>query len=156
MKYWLFKSEPDVFSFADLKARGKTGEPWSGVRNYLARNYMRDEMSVGDLGFFYHSSCPEPGIAGILKVSSKPYPDPTQFEVGGEYFDEKATAEHPRWMLVDVQFHKAIPRLLALDEIRSAKGLEDMLILRKGNRLSITPVAEEEFRTVCRLAGVQS
>jgi predicted RNA-binding protein with PUA-like domain len=150
---WLFKSEPDVFSFADLKARPGQREPWTGVRNYQARNYMRDEMSVGDLGLFYHSSCPEPGIAGVLRIASKPYPDPTQFEPGGEYEDPKATPENPRWQLVDVCWEADFKRFVSLELLRETKGLENLRALQKGNRLSITPVTDAEFKLICKLGG---
>jgi predicted RNA-binding protein with PUA-like domain len=150
---WLFKSEPDVFSFADLKARPR--EPWSGVRNYQARNYMRDEMEVGDLAFFYHSSCPEPGIAGILKIVSKPYADPTQFEPDGEYEDPKSTAENPRWQLVDVAWKEDFKQFVSLDTLRNSPALAEMKILQKGNRLSITPVTEAEFKVIRKLGGLK-
>jgi predicted RNA-binding protein with PUA-like domain len=152
MNYWLFKSEPDVFSFADLKARRR--EPWSGVRNYQARNYMRDAMQPGDAALFYHSSCPEPGVAGVMTVASEAYADPTQFETGGEYHDAKATAERPVWQLVDVAWAADFPQFVTLEKLRGDAALADMLILRKGNRLSITPVTEAEFRRVCRLGGL--
>ncbi len=150
---WLFKSEPDVFSFADLKARKR--EPWSGVRNYLARNYMRDDMEMGELAFFYHSSCPEPGIAGIMKIASKPYADPTQFEPGGEYEDPKATPENPRWQLVDVAWAQDLKKFVSLEMLRQEPGLSEMKILLKGNRLSITPVSDEEFKIIRKLGGLK-
>ncbi len=150
---WLFKSEPDVFSFTDLKARPR--EPWSGVRNYQARNYMRDEMEVGDLAFFYHSSCPEPGIAGIMKVVSQPYPDPTQFEPGGQYEDPQATAEQPRWQLVDVAWEADLKHFVSLETLRQHPGLVDMKLLQKGSRLSITPVTEKEFKIIRKLGGLK-
>ena len=153
MNYWLFKSEPDVFSFEHLKARPGKREPWSGVRNYQARNYMRDQMKVGDLALFYHSSCPEPGVAGIMRVASEPYADPTQFPPSSEYFDPKATEEKPIWMLVDVEWEKDLKTFVSLEMLRAEPKLADMLTLRKGNRLSITPVTAAEFKTVCRLGG---
>ncbi len=142
------KSEPAEFSIDDL-VREKT-VPWFGVRNYLARNYMRDLMKVGDEVLFYHSSCPEPGIAGLARVSSSAYPDETQFDKKGKYFDPKATRETPRWMLVDVKLVKKT-RLLSLEEMRGAKGLDDMIILQRGNRLSITPVTPGQLKTVLKL-----
>lgn len=142
------KSEPDVFSFADLKARPKKTEPWNGVRNYQARNFMRDEMRVGDLILFYHSSCDVPGVAGIAKVSSKPYPDSTQFDKKSEYYDPKATQEAPRWFLVDVSFHKDLKRHVSLEELKAEKRLSEMRLMQKGNRLSILPVAPEEFEYI--------
>jgi predicted RNA-binding protein with PUA-like domain len=150
---WLFKSEPDVFSFTNLKDRKR--EPWSGVRNYQARNYMRDEMEVGDLALFYHSSCPEPGIAGIMKIVSKPYADPTQFEPGGEYEDPKATPENPRWQLVDVAWAQDFKRFVSLEMLRTEPALAEMRILQKGNRLSITPVTDEEFKAIRKLGGLK-
>lgn len=152
MNHWLFKSEPDVFSFADLKARPKGTEPWSGVRNYQARNYMRDNMKVGDLALFYHSSCPDPGIAGVMRIASEPYPDPTQFKPSDEYFDPKATEEKPIWILVDVAWEKDLKHHVGLDRLRGEPALADMLILRKGNRLSITPVTAAEFKAVVKLS----
>ena len=153
MNHWLFKSEPDVFSFADLKARPR--EPWSGVRNYQARNYMRDQMRPGDLGLFYHSSCPDPGIAGVLRVETEAYDDPTQFDPGSEYFDAKATREKPVWQLVDVKWEKDFRTFVTLEMLRSDPALAGLITLRKGNRLSITPVTPEEFKQICRLGGVK-
>ena len=149
MNYWLMKSEPDVFSFEDLKK--KKSEPWTGVRNYQARNYMRDEMKVGDGIFFYHSSCEVPGIAGIAQVASAPYPDPTQFDKKSEYFDPKATKENPRWFLVDVRFDRDPRRYLALEELRSIKELSGMRLLQKGNRLSILPVSPSEAGKILKI-----
>lgn len=152
---WLFKSEPDVFSFAHLKTRPGGREPWSGVRNYQARNYMRDSMEVGDLGLFYHSSCPEPGIAGVLKIASLPYPDPTQFDPHGEYFDPKATAENPRWMMVDVAWVEDFPTFVTLEMLRQKKSLAKMVTLQRGNRLSITPVTLAEYEIIRKLGGIK-
>jgi predicted RNA-binding protein with PUA-like domain len=152
MAYWLMKSEPSEFSIDDLvKAKNQT-VPWFGVRNYLARNHMRDHMAVGDDVLFYHSSCPEPGIAGLAKVSSTAYPDETQFNKKSKYFDAKATQETPRWMLVDVQLVRKT-RLLSLAELRDTPALETMVILQRGNRLSITPVTAAEWKTVVKLLG---
>lgn len=148
-KYWLMKSEPDVFSFDDL--RKKKQEPWTGVRNYQARNFMRDEMQVGDLIFFYHSSCEVPGIAGIASVATTPYPDPTQYEKKSEYFDPKATKDNPRWMLVDVKFEKDLKRVITLEELKKVESLKEMRLLQKGNRLSILPVTKEEFEKILKL-----
>ncbi len=156
MRFWLFKSEPDVFSFADLQARGAAGEPWTGVRNYQARNYMRDDMAVGDLALFYHSSCPEPGIAGILRIVAPASADATQFDSKGEYFDPKATEAAPRWVCVTVGFHAAFPKFVHLEALRAEAQLEEMLILRKGNRLSITPVEAGHFRCITKLGGLKS
>ena len=149
IKHWLMKSEPDVFSFDDLKK--KKTEPWTGVRNYQARNFMRDEMKTGDLIFFYHSSCDVPGIAGIAAVASSPYPDPTQFDKKSEYFDPKATKENPRWFLVDVKFAMDLKRMITLEELKKEKKLEEMRLMQKGNRLSILPVTPFEFEFILRL-----
>lgn len=154
MNHWLFKSEPDVFSFDDLRARPQRREPWSGVRNYQARNYMRDAMQPGDLALFYHSSCPQPGVAGLIRIASEPYPDPTQFNPADEYFDPKASPEKPIWQLVDVAWAADLPQPVPLETIRSTPELADMLILRKGNRLSITPVTAAEFLRICQLGGL--
>lgn len=148
---WLMKSEPDVFSFADLRRKRK--EPWSGVRNFQARNFMRDEMRVGDPVVFYHSSCDEPGAQGLARVASKPYPDPTQFERGGEYFEPRATREKPVWWLVDVAWAGDFARPVTLEAIRADQRLSGMLILRPGNRLSITPVTAAELRAIRKLGG---
>ncbi len=142
------KSEPDEYSIDDLK-RDKQA-PWFGVRNYQARNFMRDGMQIGDEVLFYHSSCPEPGIAGLARVASKPYLDPTQFEKKSPYFDPKATKENPRWMLVDVKFVKKFKRIVSLPELRQQNALTGMIILRPGNRLSVTPVTKQEFETIVR------
>ncbi len=148
MAYWLMKSEPGEFSIDDL-VKTKT-VPWFGVRNYLARNFMRDQMKLGDDVLFYHSSCPEPGIAGLAKVSSPAYPDPTQFDKKSKYFDTKATPENPRWMLVDVALVRKT-RLLSLADLRADARLEDMLILQRGNRLSITPVVAAHAKHIAKL-----
>lgn len=149
--YWLMKSEPGEYSIDDLK-RDKVA-PWFGVRNYLARNYMRDQMKKGDLVLFYHSSCKEPGVVGVAKISSAAYPDATQFVVRGKYFDPKATTENPRWMLIDVRFVSRFQYVLPLARLRAEKDLATLVILRPGNRLSITPVTEKEFQVVLRLAS---
>jgi predicted RNA-binding protein with PUA-like domain len=145
--YWLMKSEPDEVSIDHLARAPRRTVPWFGVRNYQARNYMRDAMRVGDLAFFYHSSCPEPGIAGICKVASAAIPDETQFDPKSPYFDPKSTREAPRWVNVKVTFVEKT-RLIALDELRAQPELASMIILKRGNRLSITPVSEAEWRFV--------
>ena len=145
------KSEPDEFSIDDLvKAKSKT-TPWFGVRNYQARNYMRDDMRLGDRALFYHSSCPEPGIAGIVEISRLAYPDASQFDAKSPYYDPKSTRDAPRWMHVDVRLVRKT-RLIPLAEMRTTPGLENMVTLRKGNRLSITPVTAAEWRIVEKLA----
>jgi predicted RNA-binding protein with PUA-like domain len=149
MNYWLMKSEPDEFSIDSLVRAPKQTTPWFGVRNYQARNFMRDRMRVGDGVLFYHSSCPEPGIAGIAQVASGAYPDASQFDRKSPYFDPKSTRENPRWMLVDVKLVRKT-RLLRLEEMRAAPELAGMVTLRRGNRLSITPVTPVEWRAVLR------
>lgn len=152
MQYWLMKSELDEASIDDaLAAPGQT-LAWVGVRNYQARNFMRDAMRIGDGVLFYHSSCAQPGIAGLAEVVSTPYPDETQFDPKSKYFDPKATRENPRWMLVDVRATKKT-RLLTLPELRAIPELAEMQILRRGNRLSITPVTPAEWRCIIRLIG---
>ena len=149
MRYWLMKSEPDEFSIDDLAAaKGKTTS-WFGVRNYQARNYMRDHMRVGDGVLFYHSSCPQPGIAGIAEVASTAYPDASQFNAKSEYYDAASKREAPRWMLVVVKLVEKTP-LLPLDEMREIPALADMATLRRGNRLSITPVTAAEWKAVLK------
>ncbi|WP_293933568.1 EVE domain-containing protein [Iodobacter sp.] len=143
MNYWLMKSEPDEVSIDDLAACPEQTVGWYGVRNYQARNFMRDKMQLGDRVFFYHSSCKEPGIAGLAKVDSCAYPDPTQFDTSSEYFDSKSTQESPRWQQVDVRFIQKT-RLLSLNELRGYPELAEMLLLKKGSRLSITPVAAQD------------
>ena len=154
MACWLMKSEPEEFSIDDLvKAKNQT-VPWFGVRNYLARNFMRDLMKVDDEVLFYHSSCPEPGIVGLARVSSAAYPDETQWDKKSKYFDAKATRETPRWMLVDVKLTKKT-RLLSLAEMREQVSLEQMTTLQRGNRLSITPVKPAELKAVLKLLGAK-
>jgi predicted RNA-binding protein with PUA-like domain len=150
MRHWLMKSEPDVFGIDDLaKEPGRTAA-WWGVRNYQARNFMRDDMSVGDLAFFYHSSCAEPGIAGLMKVAKKAYPDITQFDPASEYHDPKSTPEAPRWMNVDMKLVKKT-RLVPLAELRAHPELASLRILQRGNRLSITPIEPAEWAFIAGL-----
>ncbi len=146
------KSEPEEFSIDDLVKAKNQSVPWFGVRNYLARNFMRDQMKLGDEVLFYHSSCPEPGIAGLARVASAAYPDDTQWKKKSKYFDPKATKENPRWMLVDVKLVKKT-RLMSLAEMREQKALATMTILQRGNRLSITPVTPAEMKAVLTLLG---
>jgi len=151
MRYWLMKSEPDEFSIDDLARQGKA--PWSGVRNYQARNFMRDDMRPGDGVLFYHSSCPEPGVAGIAEVASAAYPDASQFDKKSEYYDPQSTRAAPRWVNVDVKFVRKIP-LVSLAELRGHPELATMRLLQRGNRLSITPVTPAEWRFITkRLMG---
>ena len=149
MRYWLMKSEPDECSIDMLAELPGQRVPWFGVRNYQARNFMRDAMQIGDLAFFYHSSCAEPGIAGIVRVASGPYPDETQFDPASPYYDAKARPEEPRWVLVDVELVTRTP-LIGLPALRAAPQLEDMRVLARGNRLSITPVEPAEWRFITR------
>jgi len=144
MRYWLMKSEPGDCSIDDLASLPDQTVPWYGVRNYQARNFMRDQMAVGDLAFFYHSSCAEPGIAGIVRVSRPAYPDATQFDPASPYFDPKSDPAAPRWLHVDVQLVKKT-RLVGLPELRAHPELANMRILARGNRLSITPVDPAEW-----------
>ncbi len=142
MATWLMKSEPDAFSIDDLKARKR--EPWDGVRNFQARNFMWKQMVVGDRVFFYHSNCKVPGIVGLAKVASKPYPDPSQFDAASKYFDPDSSVGNPRWWLVDVGFVKKFKRVVSLDELRTyTDQLAGMALLQKGSRLSVQPVIDE-------------
>ena len=152
MRYWLMKSEPDEFSIDDLAAAPARTTAWFGVRNYQARNFMRDGMRVDDRAFFYHSSCPDPGVAGICEVASAAYPDASQFDRKSPYFDPKSTADAPRWMNVDVRFVKKM-RLVSLVEVRNEARLAGMRILQRGNRLSITPVEAAEWKVILELAA---
>lgn len=147
--YWLIKSEPESYGINHLKCDKKT--PWTDVRNFLARNYMRDFMHVGDTVLFYHSSCKVPGIYGIAKVASKPYADPTQFDTTSHYFDPKATQEKPTWYLVDIEFVKKLKEPITLTQIRDHGRLGTMQILQPGSRLSITPVTALEYSEISRL-----
>ena len=151
MQYWLMKSEPDVFSIDDLKNQKQT--TWDGVRNYPARNFMMNDMQVGDLVLFYHSNAKPPGIAGLATVSKKAEPDPTQFDKKSEYFDPKATKEKPRWFCVKVKFKEKFKDLIPLEEIKSEKALKDMLVVQKGQRLSIQPVKEKDYKHILKMAN---
>ena len=150
MKYWLMKSEPDECSIDDVLAAPGRMTPWSGVRNYQARNFMRDEMKVGDGVLFYHSSCAEPGIAGIAEVASAPYPDKSQLDRRSPYYDANSSKDNPRWVNVDVRALRKT-RLVSLSELRKHKALSGMRVLKPGNRLSITPVTESEWKYIARL-----
>lgn len=153
MAYWLIKSEPDVFGIDDLQSRGSTGEPWDGVRNYQARNMLRDGMGVGDQVFFYHSNCKVPGIVGIAEVISEAYPDATAFDPQAEYYDPKGDPENPRWYLVDVRYLRHLRRNITLSELRGyAEGpLAGFPLVRRGNRLSVMPVTEPQWRFILGL-----
>jgi predicted RNA-binding protein with PUA-like domain len=147
VRYWLMKSEPDEFSVDDLAAAPRRTAAWYGVRNYQARNFMRDAMQVGDRAFFYHSSCPEPGIAGVVEIAAAAYPDASQFDRTSAYYDPKATRAAPRWLNVDVRFVKKT-RFVPLAALRAHPALAQMGVLQRGSRLSITPVAPAEWRFV--------
>ena len=153
MKYWLLKSEPDVFSLEDLKNCPNQTEPWDGIRNYQARNLMRDEMKVGDQAFFYHSRQAEPAIVGTVRVVREAYPDHTSWDPSSKYFDEKSSPENPRWLMVDVQFESQFSRPVTLKELRSVPELKEMFLLRKGMRLSVQPVTGEEFQLILAIAN---
>lgn len=153
MRYWLFKSEPTAYSVDDLARDATTA--WSGVRNYQARNFMRDDMHLGDHGFLYHSSCDEPGIVGIVEVCRAAHPDETQFDRKSPYFDRAATRENPRWYNVDIRLLRKT-RLVSLDELRDDKALKTLQILQRGNRLSITPVTATEWKRIMILVKRES
>ena len=151
MRYWLMKSEPEDFSIDDLARVG--AEPWSGVRNYQARNYMWKDMKVGDGVLFYHSNTDEPGVAGLGEVASAPYPDPTQFKKKSPYFDPKSKPEEPRWWLVDVGFKKKFDRAVSLAELKAnAEKLGDFELLKRGTRLSVLPVTSAQWKTILSMA----
>jgi predicted RNA-binding protein with PUA-like domain len=154
VKYWLMKSEPDEVSIDDLAAARGRKVAWFGVRNYQARNFMRDDMKRGDRAFFYHSSCPEPGIAGIVEVSRESFPDATQFDPESKYHDPKATPAAPRWFNVEVRL-VAKTRFVRLAALRADPALASLVILQRGNRLSITPVTPAEWTRICQLAGAK-
>ena len=149
MAHWLMKSEPDVYDIDDLERDGR--EMWDSIRNYQARNMMRDDMRIGDEIFFYHSNCKEPAIVGISKVASEPYPDPVQFDPESNYFDPKSSKENPRWILVDVEFVRKLKRPITLAELKANAALEDMILTRRGNRLSIMPVSDEHWNLILNL-----
>ncbi len=151
---WLMKSEPDVFSIDDLERDGST--PWDGVRNYQARNYMRDMMAVGDWILYYHSNTQPPGIVGVARVAREAYPDPTAFDPTSGYFDPKSSPEAPRWYLVDVGFVEKLPTMVSLDQLKSDPDLAEMLVVQRGQRLSVQPVEPEHFRHVLELSGAAS
>jgi predicted RNA-binding protein with PUA-like domain len=151
-RYWLFKSEPEVFSWSDLKQAPSQTTLWDGVRNYQARNLLRDEIQAGDLVFFYHSRVDPQVIAGIARVVRRGYPDPAQFDPRSRYFDEDSDPASPRWFTVDVQAHQELPRPVTLQELRAVPGLEAMELLRKGSRLSVQPVTPEQWSLVLAVA----
>jgi predicted RNA-binding protein with PUA-like domain len=148
---WLIKSEPEEFSFDDLRAGPRQSEPWDGVRNYQARNMMRDQMQVGDGVFFYHSNCAEPGIVGLAKVASKSYPDATAFDPEDKHFDPKSDPENPRWFLIDVQYVRKFKRTVSLTELKSYPELAEFQLVKRGNRLSVMPVPDDAWAFVLDL-----
>jgi predicted RNA-binding protein with PUA-like domain len=149
MQYWLMKSEPDVFGIDHLK--DVKVEPWDGVRNYQARNMMRDQMKKGDMIFFYHSNCDEPGIVGLMTVAKEGYPDHTAFDPNAKYYDPKSDPDNPRWYMVDVRYKRKLKRNIPLSELKQYPELEDMALVRKGNRLSIMPVTEDQWNFIMSL-----
>jgi len=152
MAYWLMKSEPDVFGIEHLKQRPDRTEPWDGIRNYQARNFMRDEMREGDRAFFYHSNCKQPGIVGIVEIVSDPHPDPTQLDPESKYYDPKSDSDDPRWVLVDVRHLRDLARNVTLTEMKAqAETFGDFQLLKRGNRLSIMPVTEHQWNRVLEL-----
>jgi predicted RNA-binding protein with PUA-like domain len=152
-KHWLFKSEPDVYGIDDLERDGST--TWEGVRNYQARNYLRDDCQVGDGVLYYHSNTKPPGIVGVARVSKPAYPDPYQFDADSKYYDPKAKPEAPPWVMVDVEFVARFDEVLTLDQLKADARLDGMLVTRKGQRLSIQPVEAAHWRRVCKLAGFE-
>lgn len=146
MKYWLMKSEPDAYSIDDLKTQKSTH--WDGIRNYQARNMMRDEMKKGDIVFFYHSSCAQPGIVGLMTVSKESYPDHTAWDPESKYYDPKSDPENPRWIMVDVKYKRKLKRVIPLTEIKANPALESMTLVRKGNRLSIMELSQQEYKVL--------
>lgn len=154
-KFWLMKSEPETYSIQDLERDRRT--PWDGVRNYQARNWMRDEMAVGDLVLFYHSNAKPPGVAGVAKVCSKPYPDPTQFDPKSPYHDEKATKDAPRWELVDVEHVETFDAVVSLDDLKSrADELDGLMVIKRGIRFSVQPVDPKHFAAILKIAGART
>jgi len=152
MRYWLMKSEPDVFGIDHLAKAPKRTASWDGVRNYQVRNLLRDEIKLGDLAFFYHSSCPQPGVAGVMRVTSGAHPDSTQFDPRSEYHDPKSTRAKPLWYAVDVTFEERFETPVFLQELRDSAPLKTLQTLRRGNRLSITPVTAAEWKHILKLA----
>lgn len=151
MAYWLLKSEPSTFSIDDLAKSNKHTTAWEGVRNFQARNFLRHEMRKGDLAFFYHSSCPEPGIVGIVEVVKAGYPDPSAFDAKSPYYDEKSNLANPTWFTVDVKLQKKFSHLISLAELRNNAKLQPMKLLQKGNRLSVLPVSEQEWQIILKM-----
>ena len=152
MKHWLFKSEPSTFSIDDLEQKPSQTAPWDGVRNYQVRNFLRDTIEKGDLAFFYHSSCPQPGIVGVMEIMSVGYPDPSAWDPASHGYDPKSSLLNPRWFMVDVRLKQKFKRIISLTEIKKHPVLGEMLVSRRGNRLSITPVTAAEWDSVLKIA----
>ena len=152
MQYWLFKTEPDAFSIDDLATRAKQTEHWDGIRNYQARNFLRDQVKLGGKVFIYHSSCKEVGIAALAEVVKEAYPDHTQFDPESHYYDPKSTTDNPRWVMVDVKFIEKFPAVLALKKIKTMAEINEVGLVKKGHRLSIMPVNENEFSALLQAA----
>ena len=148
MCYWLMKSEPSVFGIEDLAARPDAAEVWDGIRNYQARNMIRDQMKRGDLAFFYHSSCAQPGIVGIMEIVREAYPDPSALDPDSKYYDPKSSPSQPRWYAVDVRLLRRLPRTITLEELKADPKLADLPLLRRGNRLSVMPVSREHWELI--------
>jgi len=151
MNHWLMKSEPDVFGIEDLMKRPGKTEPWDGVRNYQARNMMRDDMKKGDLAFLYHSNCKEPGIAGIMKIVREGYPDHTAFDAKQKYFDPKSDPDNPRWYMVDVHHVRTLKRVITLTELKTHDELSELPLVRRGNRLSVMPISKTHWDFILSL-----
>ena len=152
MQYWLMKSEPETFSIEDLSSLPKQTTGWDGVRNYQARNFMRDKMKQGDKVLFYHSSCKVPGVVGTAEVVKEGYPDDTAWDKKSKYYDPKSTPDSPRWYRVDIQLREVFPQAVTLNQIKATPELQDMKVVQKGQRLSIQPVTRQEFECVCKLS----
>lgn len=153
MNYWLMKSEPDVYSIHDLAAEPDQTDHWDGIRNYQVRNFIRDDMKVGDQAFFYHSRCKVPGIVGTMRIVREAYPDHTAFDETEKYFDPKSDPDNPRWLMFDVQLDTIFPDIISLTELKQHEPLSDMRVVQKGNRLSITPVTEEQWNYILSLSA---
>ena len=151
MNYWLMKSEPDVFGIDDLKVAPDKTESWNGVRNYQVRNMMRDDMKTGDLAFFYHSNCTQPGISGIMKIVREGYPDHTAFDPQSKYFDPKSDPNDPRWYMVDVRYVRKLKRIITLEELKTQRKLDELPLVKRGNRLSIMPVSKQQWEYILSL-----
>ncbi len=152
-KYWLMKSEPNEFSFDDLKLEPDSRAHWDGVRNYQARNFMRNEMKKGDLVLFYHSNCDPPGVVGIAEVAKEAYPDHTAWDPKDKHFDPKTTKDNPVWFMVEVKWKKAFKRFVSLHELKETRELKDMKVVQRGQRLSVQPVTRKEFDKVCKMGS---